>query len=481
MKKRSWRKVISMTMLAAFFVTGCGTVTSGDHTEASGASTTGNDAKTVGNLIEKNPSRYGNSTNYYLSLSELHEGNACDGGDDGIVQFRNDGTRVGTAITKEDTEILYVDDAGICYEKTFSDDKQAIYYLPIRKGEEGDEPLEPEKEEIKLESDLIPTDAVTGNSKYILYYNFDGEFIRYDRQKKTKAVERPFGNLEEELDIVSNDIGVLGIFENEYLIYHRTSDLKNTITTVLRKQNLDTLKWETVSKRKSHAAPIVDSVQSGNFLFYWKQPISSAYADFFSEIDAYDFRTGEDQVLCTEEDLSEKLYEEGLAGGRYDFSLYNVFCEGDRAYIQLRLTLKNDEICESKVVIFSISMEDKTLVYEKELCEAIWENSAYKRGVWKSYINSNEKETGVTYRQNAGQCEMVADGKAFLFLNKPMDKIQFACFDLNTGKLRKFDKKSVEYVEMQRKIYDTLYMYEDDNLDFYIEQNMELKDWEYEK
>ncbi|MCH5252334.1 MAG: hypothetical protein J1F22_05110 [Lachnospiraceae bacterium] len=488
MKKKIGSKVISLTLLTALFITGCGTVTSGDSTEARGNTVSGSAVHEAGTVEKKEePSYFGNSSNYYLILSEfVYELSGHN--KDGIVQFRNDGTKVGVVEIKNIERICYVDDDGVYYTKSHGDMCQ-LCYLPVIKEAGEDKPLEKKKEEVLLEEDWSDPEEfycedeivdLKVNSEYFFYTNPKQEYVRYNRKTKKKTVESPLGKTSWE------DVTVLGTFGNKVLL-----GCSNDEKSILCSQNLDTMKWEILHEEKSWITFETEYnraiTQNGEVLFY--ATAYPGYADNLPDIRGYDSRANREELLCTGAEIEKGLKKEGLVedkNSEFNFIIGDAFCGPEnRLYLQLQVIEENDTIYETRHVIFSIGMEEKTLVYEKELCEAIWQNSVYERALWKNHLDINCKTSPITYRQNAGQCITIIGDRAILILSQPEDKSQFAYFDLTEGKFQKFSRKSKEFLEMQR-CEDPLtyywYRWTKGGISLYhFPKQADMTDWKYEK
>ena len=466
---------MSLTLLTALFVTGCGTVTSGDNKEASGSAVSGSavsDTKTSEDSVKAASSGFGNSTNYYFLLSDLGE----ETDEDGIVQFKNDGTRVGVVEVKDILHILYVDDTGVYYVNEKRTGKEQLCYLPVIKEAGEDKPLDKKREEILLEEDWEASNNFSYtafgdlkvDSGYIFYTNPKNEYVRYNRETKKKTKEAPFGKVRGEDDYVR----ILGLFQNSiYLAY------TNYKTMVMKKQSLDTLKWETVYEGNFTDALEEEGtnyIQNGENVFYFVD-------DGKYSIRGYNFRTNKEELLCTEEDIEKELEKAGLM--RESIWKIGMFCGPEnRLYLQLQIDEKRKSIYETRNVIFSIGMEDKTLVYEKELCEAIWKGGVYAKGTMKY----DYEDTSTAYKENPGRCIAIVGNRAYIIMKKSKNKIQFAYYDLSSGEFKKFDRKSKEFLDMQRDVYAWTYHYYMDDGDFSMDYypnkaDINITEWKYEQ
>ncbi|MCH5252336.1 MAG: hypothetical protein J1F22_05120 [Lachnospiraceae bacterium] len=493
MKKKTWKKVMSIALLTALFATGCGTVTSGDNKEASGSAVSGS---AVWNRVKKESSYvYSNSTNYYLLLSDINEYSEKDG----IVQYKNDGTRVGEVKIEDIEEIRYVDDTGVYYTKICDNEKGdedvfQLCCLPVEKTSGEDKAIDKAKEEVLLTDNEYAEYAenswwqVKGNSRYFVYTTYKGNYVRYDRKTKKRTVETPFGKTE-------GDVYLMGISENSVLLYCRDEEF------MLRRQNLDTMEWEDIykdeswmgEKWKDDELDSVESVQNESFLFYNTYRTTDWGTSDFS-VHGYDFRTNRDKILCSVSDIRTALGKVKKEWNTADTGLWGteMFCRGDRVYLQLQLSENRNQVYDSRYVILSIGMEETTPVYEKGICDAIEKNSACLRGKCSNYVEGVGigKEHPADYRENAGQCLTMIDNRAFLLFDRPDQKIQFACFDLDTGRLWNFNTKSKEFIDLQRSTGNGDYWIDDfkDDYDGEMEERMwysprgfDVTDLEYER
>ncbi|MCH5252333.1 MAG: hypothetical protein J1F22_05105 [Lachnospiraceae bacterium] len=435
MKKKIGRKVISLTLLATLFLKGCGTVISGDNTEASGSAVSGSSTD-VTQVSAEGTSYYSNSTNYYISSQDVY-GRYGKNAYDGMVQFQNDGKKIGEYKIKDFDEIYHVDDTGVYFLKWQRNGNiEDLWYVPVVKGENGDEPLEMKKAELLIEDmeDAL-YDFYWNRGRYFWFFNSDGDFIQYDRKTKEMTVDKK---------CPSEDDWYVGTFGDDAIVEGDNG---------LFRKDLNTGKWKKICGREI----ISKYTGNRNCLIYEKMnEDDESMLDANTEVWMFDSRTNADILLCTSKDMEKKLTEAGvLKSKELDYlSIVGMWCEEDSVYIEAQLNERKGKLYQARFVMFRVDMEKQMPVYEKKLTELIWENSTALDSVWRNYNKKGDKDIPIAYRENAGRCFSIVSGKAFLMLARPKKKdFEWACVDLSGENFRLIKETSAEFYELQKNEY----------------------------
>ena len=448
MKKNFCRSVVLMMLIFAL-CTGCAQYAVGDEI---GATVTGgaiSGAAVTGTAISQGSQWkyfFANDTNVYLEDYEEDEA--------GFVQYKKTGEKQVRYIRPIAYDaLLAVTEEGVYYARSYFDrfigeNGSELCRIPIEKNADGTDRLKMDAIEVivKEESGIIEDNAYI-DENYIVYNAYGEYIVKYNRKTKEKI----------KLETISN-INTILASGQDYLI------IVSEYGGYLR-LDLDGNKLERFGGNKSGNTYHANALH-GEYFFYQEEKEAGDYPE--DEIWVYDGKNKTKQRLLTEKQLEEACRQVPLSSaplkikdkGSTSFYLTEMFCEGDRLYIQAQLNRydgKREWMCYA---VFSMDISDlnrsdtdKTeLRYEKDLMKCIWSHSSNK---FYKITEGDDEAADDGYGEydevawNPGRVVGVQDGRAILILNPKDDYRQsIVCYDLKTDKFSKITIKDKEYLTL---------------------------------
>ncbi|MDD5995084.1 MAG: hypothetical protein PUC49_09580 [Clostridiales bacterium] len=370
--------------------------------------------------------------------------------DDGeIVQMRLDGSHKKKMKLDDLYDIIRVEADYLYYERlTFDEDDGPVYYaicrVPIRKDEDGFDVVETEQVE-ELVADSEEEISCWGmNSKYIFYTHGDyQQLIQYDRKtgKKIRA------------DILS-EMGddLYGVCGSRVFAFP-----KNGIYV----KEEDETKWTQISDRKMGFEDI-ELCDLNEKAFYYtmeedadKNPTAVRICD----VTRAKKNSSVDREFVGKKQLIQGVAEaKGLHPGKVkSCGITNLFCEGDRLYLQVEIGWKNQSWYQIETLMFSQGREEAELRYEKTLTECMKSHAKTRTGVLAYYTYSKNDKNDRVRKWHVPEekakaemvwCYQIVNAKAFLsFWDEEKGKGRVGCFELETGKFRWLNDTDQEFYE----------------------------------
>lgn len=493
MKQR--KRIMILLTVFVFTVCGCGvTNTAGDTSGGSGSAVSGSStasgsstegkgekaAKNRGYSGEKNSNSFSvqalsNSTNYYREIKEVDD----SAEEDGIIQYTLDGKETSRMISPDGKApvLEYVDDSGLVYGEYLGENRgvenTAYYYIPVEKGEKGDEPLNLKKRQNLFKAEDDGCSYV--DSHYIITFEREGHYIRYDRRTGKKYTDYPFGR---NSDLWGAEI--VGAAGNQICVV-----VKREKGDSLYCQNLATMKWTKAVDGKGDYA---DCITEGN------KAVAVYSSDASLEMDkiyCVDAEAGKTSLLLSKGQVTKKVLAEGLIRKGEEplcFSSHfdNLGCSDGRFYLQCQVGTFRNGVYQARNIILSIGLEGKDLSYEKQLTEYMWSKSAYRHTNWKIPAEPDGwnfrgfdwgSKKSVTYQVNAAECVEIRNGKALIFYEPEEGKVEDGVYDMSTGAFHAFTKE--EYPQWYADWGDIVTIWEE--IDFSeLYKDMDYDKWIYE-
>ncbi len=405
--------------------------------------------------------RFANTTNFYMEIpseDEYDEDNKL-----GLLQYKLDGTKMQTLRIKDFDGLISVEEEGVIYSRWSGKDeyKIKICRIPLVKGEDGDQKLDLEKEEvIYTTKEEI---AYSGAERYVYIDDQDIvyisarekegsspemtlEVVRYDREKKKEIP------LKEQLECSAEYVNalILAGSYNRKLIF--SNEEKGLYCLDLDTEELDLIRKGKDIFRPDDIRDEAHTVSGRNLIYKVEKWGNNGYC-VQKTLYRYDLEEKEEDVLVSEPEVQEAVLKQGLVQGGEDtiqnIELTNYFVQGDRLYLQYQLNEDNGQEMRARYVILYKSIsQNSELVCENVLTESLMKNSDSRRGSAEWYDEADKKRKKRFYEQNVGRCLKMVNGKAILFfLNVEEEKFEFGCYDLDSGKLKEISRQDVEWYE----------------------------------
>lgn len=477
------RKQVALlcVILAGVFVSGCG----GEHIGETGDERAVSGSGVSGTAVsekekQQTKGRYCSDTNLYIEFCGLGaisdemaaELDSVTEGEEvllskeylksGVMQTRLDGScKKEIDLGEGFLSLIGVADHWLYYTAGGLDaDKNiiiGIFRVPIEKNADGyDEVKTDEPEEI------IPPGAgvcsqygIYADEKYLFYPSGDKivdeqfQIVKYDLQNRKEVVVQTVPD--------GDEIEEIWRMGDQYMMYVRTID------TDVFAMPLDGTEWEWITDSgyilEEHIA------YNDQFLFYDGFPVEGdecglgddAWYKYGTNIRMYDGK--KEQSFVTWKQLREAVEkEEGLEAGKEltGCEVTDLFCEGNRCYIQVQADWTRGGIYYMKYLIFSKETGEKRIRYEKEWTECMRKREKEQKGKW--YVT--EKKEKKIVKENSiispVHCMDMVNGKAyFSFYNDKTKKRHAACYEPATGHFYEITGRDAPYYEL---FYDEPYL-----------------------
>ncbi len=451
MKKRNV-SVAACLMLCAGLLSGCGgeyaglterDAVSGSAVSASavsGKAVSGQavkDGKATWDETGKDMSRHRFCTDTNLYYANINKNELR------IMQIRLDGTHLKCIRKWQEAEgiaLLYVDTDWLYYDVGF-DDCEITYRAPVGKDERGYDVVRfSEEEELVREEFKNPLYA---DADYYFYIDFDGfdpdKLIKYDLKKKEKIWQQK---------VNATSVEIFRVKDQYFYAYDKG----------LYVQKTDSGQWEKISDvMEDENDNEVLPAANGREIFYpWYTVGEKSRLRF--EIRSYD---GEQEREFVKWEQLSRAVEEVAGTEKLDVCMPDqLFCQGDRFYIQLQAGWMEGDTCHMEYMMFSRGEDGSAFRYEKDLTECMKSHVRRRSGKWADDYEKDEIVYVEHMAVNDARCIAMVDGKAYLSLyDYEKDTGRLGCYDLAN---RTFEWVSREDKAFYRLGYDTeLFMFED--------------------
>ncbi len=406
------------TVLTAGALTSCGGEYAGmpgngpvSGGAVSGTAVTGGAVSQEG--IREDRHIYANDTSFYIGAwaedSEFDLELDSDHHMDYVVGFvgyqKNDLTKREVIKVDGFRGLLCVSEEAVYYCKEDSSGEHAygVWRMPIQKNEDGTDRLQKEKEEkILVEKDGIITDENRGytDDRYLVYFTYEGEAVKYNLKTGKQSRHKLEGNIASLEPVNGNNLIIANLYGG------------------LSRWNLDTDEWDLFAKDEN--AYDEPAATNGETYFYSKSEED--------EVRRYDVKSGEEKRFLSEKQLSsacETFVTE--QGGTFEWCfLSELFCQGDKLYLELQVDWTKEKAYRMNYVIFSVDLRGETrLRPEKGMMDCIQKNST-----WQT-LETNKMKGCKKVVWNSGYCLYIIDGKAIFVMDH--DKLT-GCYDMASGK-----------------------------------------------
>lgn len=435
--------------LAAMLLTGCGgehrTQTAGDKTAVSGPAVSGQ----VVDFAEAKEHPYCTDTNLYVDVA--YDADNTSGYR--LIQRRLDATHEKEIELDGFFELIRLTGGYLYYETAYdpkdSDEieKCGICRVPVEKDDDGWDVIRSDKVE-KLVSLKEPVEVYSPDSRYIYYEVEDnnGQLTRYDLDSGEKvSMSR----------IPGSDDGGTMVLSGHLQIFVLTWD-------GLFMPDGEGTRWSRISDSRDIFWNLVDWDE--NAFFYVAGHNNPGKKIKESEaVRKIDLAGGKEREFIKKERLGQEAIKVlGVSEDQLDGCwITDLFCEGNRLYIQMQLNWsKNNDYCIDHF-IFSQGMDETEIRYERELTECMQNHGVF---------NEEGKKVGGLEQSlvwNDANCYEMVNGKAFLCLyNYVEDKGHVGYYDLETGVFSWMTKKDAVYYE---PCYDYCKHFYSDSVSEYLE------------
>lgn len=382
-------------------------------------------------------------TNLYTAVrerEELPEGAeksgfvAADSGRVWLVQMRLDGScKKKIDLGEPFSSLIGVAGSWIYYttvEWTSGDERLAgIWRVPVRKGADGYDEVDTARAE-KLAGDapgeVYDESCVFADERYLLYFRnsgWDGEetVVVYDLQKR-REVSSGFG----EAPCNSNSVWDVWRLGEQYAVL---------MDEDLMVMPPDVSGW----KQALGGGYMKEDAEAYNnrFLFYECFPVEEDECDYTpgpdhmnrDQIRVCDGR--EDCGFVTRKELKKAVESAVAETGKFsvdelgEWCILNLFCDGDRCYIQVQATGMHDGTYYLGCLVFSKRVAGEKIRYERELTRGMRECAGEWEGRWYGETKKEKKEVISRSVVNPAYCINAVNGNVyFWFYDKENNRRQ---------------------------------------------------------
>ncbi len=388
-----------------------------------------------------------NSTNSYREFEDYENGESA-----GIIQYTLEGKELSRFTDKNGNciwHLLYVEEDGLILKNEILEKKCEFYYLPLTKTEQGDEKID------ITQKKLLFSCAATKpyyddddqqpfvNENFIICFDGNGRYIRYNRQTGEKYTDFPLGKIDTKG--IKNITIIGGVGNTLFTLVEKHT--KNT----LYQQELSTMKWTKLLKKSFWNYDFERSIHTDNSTAIIAMTDNTVVKEDMHKF--YKITEGESncQLLLSGKKIIQKLLKEKLIRkNEKDLCTTDIFwVDNGRVYIQCQIGTIRRKIYQSQQAILSIGIEDKELHYEKDLTEYMLSCGVYRSAKWKAYrslsdkrFNDGKSRTKLTHRINAASCYEIENGKVLFFYEASKNKVRAKVYNLSDNNTEKFSKKN---------------------------------------
>lgn len=460
---KNFAKVTFLGMLfVTVILTGCGGEFAGVNRAVSEGAVSG--GAVSGGVVSGNAEkkyRYSTDTNLYY--------NSLDG--DVIMQARRDGTHKKEIFRDENTMFLleYVDENWLYYLESGGKEGDALYRIPLEKDADGyDVVKKSEKEELVRQNGFY---SIFWDSRYVIYDN-EEEIMKYDLLEKKVVSRQRLKELENHLE------GSLWEFFRLPDCYVAVSDEGGIYA-----QDREGTDWRDCGDKQWINADWGKVAQTENNVFYEAE---SGQEDDSENWSIWKCDGKKAACFVTMNQLKQAVEQVRGVGSANEVSIssvYNIYGDTDRLYLQIALSWEDGNVYRMEYLLFSQGEEEKELRYEKALTECMQSHVKSRRGKWGIWDEEKDKMATV-YKENVvvndAQCVCILNGNAYLSLyDYEQDSGRLGCYELQSGKFRWVSKREAAYGELGGEgvyYWNDSYDYQEEGVSTVFE-NEEDNDW----
>ncbi len=485
---------LALTMTLSLSACGVNTATGGKGSEASGSAVSGAAAISGSAVSEERGTDVGrtsfsekalwNSTNYYEEY-ESDDADSIDADTDleGLTQYNRNGKKVQDIIFAQSYEEegehnwLFLEENKLIfsvYDYVGETDKEVVtfYELPLYKGKDGNDVVEPEKKQ-KLFEIEDAYDEIYVDSRYIIGAGeHNKKIFRYERESGKLVWEEPLKPKKGEsisLEIMDQSLGTQEI----YVTVHKEPASGDHVDN-LYCQNLDTMEWK----------ELIEEPEGDICYIYYDAVHVSDRVALLCAVESHGPSTKEDEMrnvyylrniendtaervasgeLCRELLIKEKAAGEqelkmcDMGGLLSEDILYDYRGYSDgKIYLDAVIETQEQSTTLARRAVFSVGEEDGILRYEKKLSEHMWELGTYK------HIKEPGDENHVM-RANLAQC-FVKDQEA-LITYETKEGVKAVLYNLTTGEDREYSKRDKKWRTFH-DVYEDMKIWVDNKTSF---------------
>lgn len=380
-----------------------------------------------------------------------------------LAQTRLDGScRKEIDLGKGFSGLLGVSDSWIYYEMQEGEQGQhvpvlGIYRVPIQKGADGYDVVDTTNVEkiIGSESGNVNDYEMFVDDSYLVYGRECGEssteIVVYDLQKREEV---DFGKNK---IIIDGEGGViLGIWR-QMLAQAALGEQY----AVLTEEKLYVISPASASWKDVLEDEYIKGygVYNDRFLFYNCMPAEEekkGYKQGPDDMDKDIIRVcdGEkDRGLVTRTELKQAVesaaesVEHMSADELGDWEMSNLFCDGDRCYIEVQITGMHDGIYRMGYLVLSKAAGEEKIRVEEKLTKSMRELDKEWVGRW--YVEGKKKKKVIQEHSivNPVHCDDIVNGKVYFYFHGKQNERHLAYYDMGTGEAVEITRQSPAYFE----------------------------------
>lgn len=178
----------------------------------------------------------------------------------------------------------------------------------------------------------------------------------------------------------------------------------------------------------------------------------------------YHIEDASKRKILVPEQLKKKLKEENRMdfskGREHSYYVSDMFIRKNSLYYQVSLSWMEGETEYQDYVIFRVEL-DKTdeLIYEKELSEVLRNPVENQKAFHKEsrFPGGGPERPNVIYQSRGGVILMTEQSAYYVLYNPQEGKNRLGCYDFDSGQMKYFTEKDVEFNQMMYRYGDVLF------------------------
>lgn len=302
-----------------------------------------------------------------------------------------------------------------------------LWRVPLKKDKKGYDKIEKEKAELLIKGEILCVHYVS--QKFVLYEDTNFSLIKLDLKTKKKSSIWSF--------VGDNDL--VYTYGNRIVL-----DNDEKLILFNEKEN----KWEKMNVIPDYFSCLWTVVSENSEDCFFAPDSGNEYNTLAECVYRLNFSKGKDELFVSKEQLYQVVRSaENLTKKQLDIcGITDLFWVENRLYIQVQINWKQGKEYHMAYAMFSQSMEESILRYEKELTKSMRENRIEKEGTW---IADNYDGEELARKESVficpGKCIEMINGKAFLLCedekNTETELQAIVSYDLKNGKVSKMTRK----------------------------------------
>ena len=441
--RRMWTAGVLLSVMTGMCGCAVGN-TAGNEDAVSGSAVRVTDAGVVWEAEDAGEWDMENSTNCYIDLFDVSEEET-----EGLAQYTKNGKKVREIPfpvqgKEQYYSYYYADDESIVCSITddFADDGEIMYAIPITKGEDGHDVINPKKKKklCSTETDL-DTDDIYVDSRYIIWFEEGGKYVRYERETGKKVEEFPFGKrLPDTLYLNYTESGAKGIY-----VFVDEDETGRSEEQALWYQDFDTMQWKKLHDDMELCGLDNWSASQEYIMFCDTEYVEDGEAyRYYNRYYCHDTVNDTFYLVYSDRECEKKLKEEGLIEKEGDgiCEIGRYYSRG-RLYVEVEIAKLQKKVYQTKWAVASVNLLGKDLRYEKGLSECMWEKGIYKKTKAHVYTEGFHDISEMVWRTNASRVMDIRDGSAFI-LYETSKSVKCGRYELDTGEFKELTLKETK-------------------------------------